>query len=62
MRKQDLDKRICDVGKEAENTQTFREFINESCIEFYGEKFDLDNMDEEELNHLLDHVDDLWGK
>lgn len=62
MKKSDLDKRICDVEEVATNTQTYREFIDECCQEFYGEKFDLDSMSEESLNKLLDFMDYLCDK
>lgn len=62
MKKTDLDKRICDVEKGAENTQTYREFINACCDDFFEARYDLDNMSEEKLNELLDFVDELCWK
>lgn len=60
--KKNLDSRICDI-EDGANTETYREFINNSLTEFYGEaKYDLDNMSNKELNELLNFLDELWEK
>ncbi len=65
MRKEDLDKRICDVEPDATNTETYREFIINSIYHFCGEKAfipDFDKMYEEELNNIIEDFDYLWTK
>lgn len=65
MRKEDLDKRICDVEKKATNTETYREFIINSIHYFYGEKTPIPNFDKiskEELNDIIEELDYLWEK
>jgi hypothetical protein len=62
IRKEDLDKRICDVEEGVTNTQTYMEFIQESENEFEMEPQDLDSMTYEELNKYLDFLDYLWTK
>ena len=57
-----LDKRICDVEKQASNTQTFREFIRESEEEFEIAPANLDSMNNQELTNYLDFLDELWWK
>lgn len=44
MKKEDLDKRICDVEIETDNTQTYREFIVEAEEEIGTGSVDLDNI------------------
>lgn len=61
MRKNDLDKRICDV-EGVSNTQTYREFIEQSELEFGIGPVDLDNLTEKDLNDYLDWLDELWDK
>lgn len=48
-KKEDLDKRICDVITIANNTQTFREFIKESEKELSIGHKNLDNMSNKNL-------------
>ncbi len=62
MKKGDLDKRICDVEIEADNTQTYREFIVEAEEEIGIGSADLDNMTDEELTVYLDFLDELLLK
>lgn len=66
MRKEDLDKRICDVELGATNTETYREFLINSMIFFSGNENykipDFDSLTEEFLNELIDEYDYLWGK
>lgn len=61
-KKEDLDKRICDVMSISNNTDTFRDFIIKSEREFYIDHEDVDNMSEEELIKYLDFLDELWYK
>ncbi|MCC0744959.1 hypothetical protein KGF43_20935 [Clostridioides sp. ZZV14-6044] len=62
MRKEDLDKRICDVEIEFPNMQTYREFIVEAEKEIGTGSADLDNMTDEELTVYLDFLDELLLK
>lgn len=62
MKKENLDKRICDIEIGTTNTQTYREFIIESENEFEIEHKDLDFMNESDLNRYLDFLDELWYK
>ncbi|WP_074438829.1 hypothetical protein [Clostridioides difficile] len=62
MKKGDLDKRICDVEIEADNTQTYREFIVEAEEEIGTGSVDLDNMTDKELTVYLDFLDELLLK
>lgn len=58
----DLDTKICDFYKDAENTETFREYIRNS-EEFFGmEVLNVDDMENDELNRYLDILDYLWEK
>lgn len=60
--KEQLDTRICNVEKNAGNTQTYREFIVDSENDFDLEIKDLDNMSDEELNKYINFLDYLWTK
>lgn len=60
--KKQLDVRICDFEPETENTETYREFIQNSEDEFEIERHPLDEMSDEELNNHLEFLDYLWGK
>lgn len=60
--KKHLDKRICDIEPNAENTQTYREFINESEHEFDLLPCDLDKMKDSHINRYMEFLDDLWSK
>ena len=62
LKKEDLDKRICDVEEGAQNIQTYREFIRQSEEEFEMIHAPLDAMTETELNRHLDFLDYLWTK
>lgn len=62
MNKNDLDKRICDCIEEAENTQTYREFIRQSEEWFDMNKANIDGMSEEQLKDYMDFLDYLWSK
>lgn len=65
MKKEDFDKRICDVEPGATNTETYREFIINSMHYFHGKRCpipDLDKLSEEELNDIIDEYDYLWEK
>jgi len=57
-----LDERICDLIPEAENPETFREFIRATENMFELRPAELDNMSESELNAYLDFMDELWFK
>lgn len=57
-----LDLRICDVETITENTETYREFIKDSCKNFGVDLPDLDSMDNAQLNEFLNFVDNLWQK
>lgn len=60
--KEHIDLRICDVEKEAKNTETFREFIIKSEKEFGLVNEDVDNLSSEHLNLYIIFLDDLWLK
>lgn len=76
MKREDLDKRICDVEPNATNTQTYREFIdwgyrflkigdfadvlNEKTL--YERTADLDIKTDEELTDILEELDWLLEK
>lgn len=65
MKKDEFDKRICDVEPNATNTETYREFMVNSINHFYGPNAripDFDSMSEEELNDCIDEMDYLWEK
>jgi hypothetical protein len=57
-----LDKRICDIEIGATNTQTYREFIQQSEEEFGLEHENLDLMTNKHLNKYMDFLDYLWEK
>ena len=60
--KADLDTRICDLEPEAQNIQTYREFIRESEMQFDMTSQDLDNMSDKFLNDYIGFLDHLWTK
>ena len=62
IKKEDLDKRICDTEQGAENTQTWRDYIREGEKEFEMKNVDLDNMEDKQLNEHLDFIDYLGEK
>ena len=60
--KENLDKRIYDVEKNADNTQTYREFIRESERMFELSPAPLDLYSDEELKEYLEELNYLWEK
>jgi hypothetical protein len=63
MLKENLDKRICDIECMAENTQTYREFLEETLNDLYGRNpYCLDNMSSDHLTQLLEFCDEMWDK
>ena len=76
MKREDLDKRICDVEPNSTNTQTYREYIdwgyrfleigdlvdkpNERTL--YERTADLDRMTDEELTDVIEELDWLLEK
>lgn len=55
-----LDKRICDVKSDANNTETYREFINNSCDEFNISRPQLNT--HEDVLQWIEFLDELWCK
>lgn len=55
-----LDNRICDVEIQADNTQTYREFIYDAYTEFGWEKPIMTNS--AEVKHIIDFLDDILDK
>ena len=60
--KEILNKRICDVETDAENTQTYLEFIRESEDQFGMIDKDLNNLSDDELNEYFEFLCYLWDK
>jgi len=60
--KENLDRRICDCEEDAENTQTYREFIRESEEEFCMCPEPIDRYSDAELRDYLDELNYLWEK
>lgn len=60
--KEMLDKRICDIEPEAENTDTLREFIRKSEKKFCLFIVDVNKLSNKDLNNYIDFLDDLWLK
>ena len=62
----DLDNRICDVEENAENTQTYREWIHDICVYIYGEEIytngQLNELSDEELTDIIEELDWLADK
>ena len=56
-----IDKRICDC-EDCSNTQTYRDFIMESYLEFGCGIPDLEQLKDDDLDRLIDFCDDLWMK
>ena len=56
-----IDKRICDC-EDCSNTQTYREFIVESYLEFGLGAPTLDQLKDDDLDRLIDFCDDLYMK
>ncbi|MDR6999603.1 hypothetical protein [Neobacillus niacini] len=57
-----LDSRICEIELDSIKTQTYREFIKQSEVEFGLKPRDLDNMSTTQLSEYLDFLDFLWAK
>lgn len=57
-----LDNRICDCEKDANNTLTYREFIRFTEKDFGLREANLDDMDEETLQKYLEFLDELYLK
>lgn len=65
IRKEDLDKRICDCEPGATNTEIYREFIIHTSKELFGQSYDFldfEDISEEELNKIIDELDWLLEK
>jgi len=65
MKKEDFDKRICDIVPNASNEETYREFLVNSIHYFYGDDAmipDFDNLSEGVLNDMIDDMNMLWEK
>lgn len=60
--KDQLDTPICEVVPEANNTETYRDFIRSSENEFCMEPRDIDTMTDQELNEYIEFLDYLWDK
>lgn len=58
----DLDKKICDIEKGCNNTQTYREYIRESEKELGVDAAKLDNFTDNEVGKYLEFIDYLWEK
>jgi hypothetical protein len=59
--KADIDKRICDV-EGGNNTETYREFIENTEREFELVPQDLDKMTDKQFNHYVDFLSYIWDK
>ena len=57
-----LDKRICDCEPNSNNTETYREFIQESEKEFELAPANLDEFSDQKLTNYLEFMDYLWTK
>lgn len=57
-----LDVRISDNEPQAENNETYRNFIRTSEDEFGMEPRDIDNMTDKELDTYFEFLDYLWDK
>ena len=65
MKKEDFDKRICDIVPNASNEETYREFLVNSIHYFYGNDAvipDFDSLTEGILNDMIDDMNMLWEK
>jgi hypothetical protein len=63
--KDQLDTQICDFYNyvdDVTNTETFREYIQNTEIEFDLIPMNLDGMSDKQLNEYLDFLDYLWEK
>lgn len=57
-----LDKRICDVEIDSNNTETYREFIHDSERYFGLPKTDIDGALDTDLNRYFKFLSELWDK
>lgn len=62
MEKFKLDVPINELYEDADNPQTFREFIQETEEEFGLAPADLDSMSPGQLGAYIDFMDELWSK
>lgn len=65
VKKEHLDMQICEFYNYVDeflNTETFREYIQNTEKEFGLTPADLENMSDKKLNNYLDFLDDLWTK
>lgn len=62
MRKNDLDKRVCDIYEDEVGTNTLREWITECEEEFEIENKDLDKMTDKELTEYIEWLEYLGEK
>jgi hypothetical protein len=62
MKKEHLDIPICEIERQASNTETYREFIQSSEEEFGMDPASLDELTDEELKEYIDFLDYLWEK
>lgn len=62
VKKENLDKRICDVEEGTTNKETYREFITNTEEEIGLIPADLNAITEVELNLYLDFLSELWEK
>lgn len=58
--KEALDSRICDIQKDCDTTQTYREYIKTSEETFSIKKANLELMKENELKKYIYFLDVLW--
>jgi len=62
IKKENLDKRICDVEEGATNQETLRQYIRATEVEFCVAERDIDSMNDEELLNYVNYLDELWNK
>lgn len=60
--KENLDIPISKIVEHATNTETPRQFIRNSEVEFGLTHSDIDNMTDKELNRYIEFLDYLWDK
>jgi hypothetical protein len=61
--RENLDKKICNVEQEvSNNTQTYREFIVESELEFSMAPEPINSYSDEQLQEYVEELDYLWTK
>lgn len=62
IKKEDLDKRVCDIYEEEVGTNTLREWIIECEDEYEIRNKDLNNMTDEEINEYVEWLEYLGEK